>query len=283
LALFHFSDYLVLVRGGGDLGTGVAYRLHRAGFTLMVTDLAQPTCVRRAVSFAEAMYAGRVTVEGATAVRVDDPMLGMAATIMREIPVMVDDRSVLERMRPPIVVDARLAKRNLGTRLRDAPLVIGLGPGFTAGKDCHAVVETNRGHDLGRVYWDGSAEADTGRPEPVHGFTGERVLRAPAEGPFQGRVRIGDLAKAGDVLAVVEGQPIVAAFDGVVRGLIQDGLRVTAGMKVGDLDPRGVREHCFTISDKARAIGGGVLEAILEGIELWRPTATVEEMDAGEP
>jgi xanthine dehydrogenase accessory factor len=283
LALFHFSDHMVLVRGAGDLGTGVAHRLQRAGFTVMVTDLAQPTCVRRAVSFAEAMYAGRVTVEGITAVRVDDPMLGMAATIMREIPVVVDDRSVLERMRPPIVVDARLAKRNLGTRLRDAKLVIGLGPGFTAGNDCHAVVETNRGHDLGRVYWEGSAEPDTGLPEPVRGFSGERVLRAPAAGQFEGRVVIGDAVQPGDVLAVVAGQPIVAAFAGVVRGLVHDGLPVSAGMKVGDLDPRGVREHCFTISDKARSIGGGVLEAIMEGIDLWRPTPTLDEVDAGEP
>jgi hypothetical protein len=164
LALFHFSDHMVLVRGAGDLGTGVAYRLHRAGFTVMLTDLAQPTCVRRAVSFAEAMYAGRVTVEEVTAVRVDDPMLGMAVTIMREIPVVVDDRSVLERMRPPIVVDARLAKRNLGTRVRDAALVIGLGPGFTAGQDCHAVVETNRGHDLA---WGASIGKAAPRPIPA--------------------------------------------------------------------------------------------------------------------
>jgi xanthine dehydrogenase accessory factor len=281
--MFFLSDFLILVRGAGDLGTGVAYRLHRAGFTVMVTDLAQPTCVRRAVSFAEAMYAGSITVEGVTAVRVDDPMVGMAHTIMREIPVVVDDRSVLERMRPAIVVDARLAKRNLDTRIRQAKLVIGLGPGFTAGRDCHAVVETNRGHHLGRVFWEGSAEPDTGQPEPVRGFAGERVLRAPAEGVLTGRAVIGDSVKAGDVVAEVSGQPITAPFDGVLRGLVHDGLPVTAGMKVGDLDPRGVREHCFTISDKARSIGGGVLEAILEGMPLWRPEPTPEERDAGEP
>jgi xanthine dehydrogenase accessory factor len=283
LGLFFFSDFLILVRGAGDLGTGVAYRLHRAGFTVMVTDLAQPTCVRRAVSFAEAMYAGRVTVEGVTAVRVDDPMLGMAHTVMGDIPLVVDDASVVQRMQPPIVVDARLAKRNLGTRQHDAKLVIGLGPGFTAGVDCHAVVETNRGHDLGRVYWEGSAEPDTGLPEPVRGLAGERVLRAPATGTLTGRAQIGDAVKAGDVVADVAGEPITATFDGVLRGLVHDGLAVTAGMKVGDLDPRGLRENCFTISDKARAIGGGVLEAVMTGMDLWRPVPTVEERDAGEP
>lgn len=281
--MFFLSDYLILVRGGGDLGTGVAYRLHRAGFTVMVTDLAQPTCVRRAVAFAEAMYTGSITVEGVTAVRVDDPMLGMAHVIMREIPVVVDDRSVLERMRPPLVVDARLAKHNLGTRLHDAKLVIGLGPGFTAGLDCHAVVETNRGHHLGRVLWEGTAEADTGQPEPVRGFAGERVLRAPAAGVLMARLTIGDAVEAGDIIATVNGQSITAPFSGVLRGLVHDGLTVTAGMKVGDLDPRAVRENCFTISDKARAIGGGVLEAILEGMPLWRSEPTVEERDAGEP
>jgi xanthine dehydrogenase accessory factor len=281
--MFFLSDFLILVRGGGDLGTGVAYRLHRAGFTVMVTDLAQPTCVRRAVSFAEAMYAGRATVEGVTAARVEDPMLGMAHTIVGEIPVVVDDRSVLQRMRPPIVVDARLAKRNLGTRLRDAPLVVGLGPGFTAGVDCHAVVETNRGHHLGRVFWEGSAEPDTGLPEPVRGLAGERVLRAPTDGVLTGRVQIGDLVKAGEVVAEVDGQPIVAAFDGVVRGLVHDGLPVSVNMKVGDLDPRGQPEFAFTISDKARSIGGGVLEAVLAGMQLWRPEPTVEERDAGQP
>lgn len=271
------------MRGAGDLGTGVAYRLYRAGFTVMVTDLAQPTCVRRAVCFAEAMYAGRATVEGVTAVRVDDPMFGMAHTVMGEVPVVVDDASVVQRMQPPIVVDARLAKRNLGTRRRDAKLVIGLGPGFTAGQDCHAVVETNRGHDVGRVYWEGSAEPDTGQPEAVGGFTEARVLRSPADGVFMGRVEIGAAVQVGEVLAEVAGRPIVAPFAGVVRGLVHDALPVTAGMKVGDVDPRGVRENCFTISDKARSIGGGVLEAVLTGMELWRPTPTLEEIDAGEP
>lgn len=268
----NLSDTLILIRGGGDLATGVAHRLHRAGFTVMITELPQPLAVRRAVSFAEAVYMERVTVEGVTARRAPDPMVGMAYTVMGEIPVVVDlQDTTLARMRPPIVVDARMAKRNLGTRLTDAKLVLGLGPGFSAGADCHAVIETNRGHTLGRVYWEGSAEPNTGEPEPVRGFAGMRVLRAPREGEFQGRLEIGDLARAGDVLASVDGEPIRAQFDGVVRGLLHDGVRVTAGMKVGDLDPRGVREYCFLISDKARAVGGGVLEAIFAGMRLWTP------------
>ncbi|MCC6192806.1 MAG: EF2563 family selenium-dependent molybdenum hydroxylase system protein [Anaerolineales bacterium] len=266
----YFEDTLVLVRGGGDLGTGVAHRLHRAGFTVMVTELPQPLCVRRAVAFAEAVYAGSVTVEGVVARYADDPMIGMAYTALNEIPVVVDAQDdVVARMKPPIVVDARLAKTNLGTRLHDAKLVIGLGPGFSAGKDCHAVVETNRGQDLGRVYWEGGAEADTGQPEPVRGFAGQRVLRSPADGVFIGRGQIGDLVQAGDVVAEVDGKAVVAALGGVVRGLLHDGVLVTTGLKIGDLDPRGVREYCFIISDKARAIGGGVLEAMLSGIERW--------------
>jgi len=264
------SDYLVLVRGGGDLGTGVAHRLVRSGFTVMVTELAQPLAVRRTVSFAEAVYAGQITVEGVTARLANDPMLGMAFTAVGEVPVIVDlADDVIDRMRPAVVVDARLAKRNLSTRREDAPLVIGLGPGFTAGEDCHAVVETNRGHNLGRVYWEGGAEADTGLPEPVLGQAGQRVLRAPADGLFQGHTAIGQAAQPGDVLASVEGAAIVAPFAGVVRGLLHDGVPVTAGMKVGDLDPRGMPELCFLISDKARAIGGGVLEAMMGGMDLW--------------
>jgi len=280
----YLSDTLILVRGGGDLGTGVAHRLNRSGFTVMITELSQPMAVRRAVAFAEAVYAGSVTVEGVTGRLAQDPMLGMAYAVVDEVPVVVDlDGSVVSRMKPPVVVDARMAKRRLDTRLTDASLVIGLGPGLVAGLDCHAVVETNRGHNLGRVYWEGSAEADTGQPEPVLGAAGERVLRAPAGGVFTGRRQIGDQVHAGDVLGDVAGQPVTAKFDGVLRGLLHDGVAVTQGAKIGDVDPRGVRDFCFTISDKARAIGGGVLEALLAGIEYWRPELRPEERDMGLP
>jgi len=274
------SEYLVLLRGGGDLATGVAHRLHRAGFGVVITELAQPLCVRRAVSFAEAVYAGAITVEGVTARLVTDadavPSEARVRAVLaaHEIPVLVDPQGrALDLLRPTVVVDARLAKRNLDTSLHDAPLVIGLGPGFTAGVDCHAVVETNRGHHLGRVYWQGGAEPDTGQPEPVRGFGVDRVLRAPCAGVFVGRKRIGDAVLAGEIVAEVDGAPVVATFSGVLRGLLHDGLTVAAGLKVGDLDPRGVHEHCFTISDKARSVGGGVLEAVLYGLRTTRSPA----------
>ncbi len=278
------SDTLILVRGGGDLGTGVAHRLHRAGFTVMVTEVARPLAVRRAVAFAEAVYAHKITVEGVTARLAPDPMVGIAHTVLGEIPVVIDEaNTVIQQMRPPIVVDARMAKTNLGTRLADALFVVCLGPGFTARVDCQAVVETNRGHNLGRVYWEGSAEADTGQPESVSGFAGSRVLRASREGVFSGRRQIGDLVQKGDVLAEVDGAEIKAEFDGALRGLLHDGLRVAQGMKVGDLDPRGLREYCFQISDKARAVGGGVLEAVLAGMRYWKPELPPEVRDRGLP
>ncbi len=280
----HLSDTLILIRGGGDLATGVAHRLHRAGFTVMITELPQPLCVRRTVAFAQAVYSERVTVEGVTAHLAPDPMTGMAYAVFDEIPVVVDvEGAIVRQMRPPIVVDGRMAKHKLDTRIKNAPLVIALGSGFVAGQDCHAVVETNRGHHLGRVYWEGSAEPDTGQPDPVSGFAGQRVLRAPRDGTFKARLEIGDLVKAGEVVALVEAEPIMAQFDGVVRGLLHDGLNVSAGLKVGDLDPRGVREYCFTISDKARAVGGGVLEAIFSSIRLWLPEPPPEVRDAGLP
>jgi xanthine dehydrogenase accessory factor len=270
MSIPHLSDTLILIRGGGDLATGVAHRLRRAGLAVMIAELPQPLAVRRAVSFAEAVYAERVAVEGVTARLAPDAGTGMRYAAAGEIPVVVDaDGAVLAQARPPIVIDARMAKRNLGTRITDAKLVIGLGPGFSAGVDCHAVVETNRGHHLGRVVWEGSAEPNTGEPEPVRGFAGSRVLRAPRDGIFRGGLEIGDLVEKGQVIAEVEGEPITAQFDGVLRGILHDGLRVTAGMKVGDLDPRGVREYCFLISDKARAVGGGVLEAVMAGRQLW--------------
>lgn len=263
---------MVVVKGGGDLATGVAHRLHRVGMKVIVTELAQPTVIRRAVAFASAIFEGEVTVEGVTARRVDDAAQALALLPEGIIPVVVDPSASVLRpervegvreLKPNVVVDAILAKRNTGTKITDAPVVVALGPGFTAGLDAHAVIETNRGHDLGRVILEGQATPDTGIPGPVMGYASERVVRAPGKGAFRGVKAIGDMVEAGDVVARVGDQPVLAPISGVLRGLLADGLVVKEGMKVGDVDPRGAREHCFTISDKARAIGGGVLEAIL--------------------
>jgi len=274
------KDILVVVKGGGDLATGVAHRLHRVGMKVVVTELAQPTVIRRAVAFASAVFEGEVTVEGVTARRVEDAAQALALLPEGIVPVLVDpgasilrpepcpeqSRRVVEgvpELKPTVVVDAIIAKRNTGTQITDAPVVVALGPGFTAGLDAHAVIETNRGHDLGRVILEGQAAPDTGIPGPVMGYASERVVRAPGEGVFQGVKAIGDRVEAGDVVARAGDQPVLAPISGVLRGLLADGLVVKDGMKVGDVDPRGVREHCFTISDKARALGGSVLEAIL--------------------
>ncbi|MFQ6058650.1 MAG: selenium-dependent molybdenum cofactor biosynthesis protein YqeB [Anaerolineae bacterium] len=254
---------VVVVKGGGDLATGVAHRLHRAGFRVVITELAQPRVIRRTVAFASAIYEGQVTVEGVVARQAS---LGEVVGLLQEgvIPVLIDPAAeAVKVLRPLAVVDAIMAKRNTGTRMSDAPIVVGLGPGFTAGLDVHAVVETQRGHDLGRVILKGSAAPDTGVPGAVGGVTTERVLRAPCDGTFRSQRAIGQRVEQGDVVADVDGVPVVARVGGVLRGLLADGLTVREGMKIGDVDPRGVVEHCFTISDKARAVGGGVLEAIL--------------------
>jgi xanthine dehydrogenase accessory factor len=264
-----FPDILVIIKGGGDLGTGVAWRLHRAGFPVLVTELAQPLVVRRTVSFASAIYDESTAVEGVTAWKAKD------ATEAREligdgiIPVLVDPECHTAReMNPQVLVDATVAKRNLGTRITDAALVIALGPGFTPKVDCHCVIETQRGHHLGRVLRDSPAAPNTGVPGEIGGKSRDRVLRAGQDGTLHALKKIGDIVKEGQVIAQVDGRNVLTPFDGILRGLVHDGLAVRAGMKIGDVDPRADREHCFTISDKALAIGGGVLEAILSWLQI---------------
>jgi xanthine dehydrogenase accessory factor len=258
------DEVLCVIRGGGDLATGVGYRLRRAGFSIIVTELARPLALRRAVCFAEAIYAGVVEVEGVRVQRTATVPAALRLAAVGWVPVIVDqDGQVLASAHPFVVVDGRMAKVNLGTRITDAPLVIGLGPGFTAGVDCHAVVETCRGHHLGQVIWKGTAIPDTGQPEAVNGHVGDRVLRAPRAGVLQVQRAIGDVVASGEALAEVDGAPVRAPFAGVLRGIAHDELPVTPGMKIGDVDPRGVRDDCFEISDKALAVGGGVLEAVL--------------------
>ena len=255
---------LVLIRGAGDLASGIALRLHHAHLSVVMTDLPQPTAIRRTVCFSQAIVYGSMTVEDVTARFCAAPEDAAAILAAGEIPVLADPEAKCRTaLRPDVVVDAILAKKNLGTRITDAPCVIGVGPGFTAGEDCHAAVETMRGHTLGRVIYSGSAIPNTNVPGLIGGFAGERVLRAPADGAFRSVRRIGDLVKAGEVAGYVSGEPMVCTIDGVLRGLIADGIPVRKGMKSGDVDPRGNVENCYTVSDKATAVGGGVLEAIL--------------------
>jgi len=262
------SGMLVALKGAGDLATGVIHRLSRAGFAVMATELPQPTVLRRTVAFAEAVALGEMTVEGITACRASSPGEIQAALARGLVPLAVDPKgTMLRQMQPRVLVEATLSKYNSGITMDDAPLVIALGPGYKAGKDVHAVIETNRGHNLGRVYLQGCAEPNTGVPGTIGGYGIERILRAPCAGTLYGLRQIGDQVQEGETVAVVNADdssmPITAAISGILRGLVRDGLPVSSGMKVGDIDPRAIREHCFTISDKSRAVGGGVLEAIM--------------------
>jgi len=245
------------------LATGIAHRLFRSGFDILITEIDQPTVIRRSVAFANAMFEGRMTVEGVTAVRATPDEV---EECLRErlIPVVVDPACEIARqLHPWGLVDAILAKKNLGTAMNDAPVVIGVGPGFTAGVDVHRVVETMRGHDLGRVIESGTATPNTGIPGDIGGYTLERLVTAPCDGIFIPQKQIGEFVTAGEILGMVKNTPVVSSIAGVLRGLLQAGLPVTKNMKIGDVDPRAKVQHCWTISDKARAIGGGVLEALL--------------------
>lgn len=256
---------LVLIRGGGDLATGVAFRLWRTGLDVVVTEVAQPLAVRRLVALAEAVYAGEVEIEDQLkGLRVDDPSDSRGVLRGGGVPVLVDPEATCRAaLQPVAIIDGRMRKRPPEAGWMGSSFTVGLGPGFTAGQDCHAVVETNRGHHMGRVYWRGQAEADTGIPETVSGYDVDRVLRAPCDGLLTAEVALGEPVKEGGTIAHVGDDPVTAPFDGVLRGLVHDGIRVSAGMKIGDLDPRGIPEYCRQISDKSLAVGGGVLEALL--------------------
>lgn len=255
---------LVIIRGAGDLATGIALRLKRAHISVIMTDIPAPTAIRRTVAFSQAIVLGETKVEDVTARRVETPEAAMALLQENVVPVLADPEGIcIPVLKPDVVVDAILAKRNLGTRITDAPVVIGVGPGFTAGVDCHAVVETMRGHTLGRVLYTGSPIPNTGVPGNIGGYTAERVLRAPASGVFKPCLEIGAMVKAGEVAAMVGETPMRCTIDGCLRGLLQEGIEVYEGMKCGDIDPRCKPEHCLQASDKALAVGGGVLEALL--------------------
>ncbi len=260
----NLTDLVVLIRGAGELASGVARRLYSCHFRVCLTEIDQPQAVRREVSFCEAVYDGEKEVEGVTARLVTSPEEITLAWQEGKIPLLVDPEAQIKNsLKPDVLVDAILAKKNLGTRIKDAPLVIGLGPGFMAKKDVHVVIETNRGHNLGRMLLTGEAEPNTGVPGEIAGFAADRVFRAPGVGKFLNVKKIGDLVQAGDVVATVDNEPVKALISGVLRGLLRDRTEVYEGMKAGDIDPRGKKENCYTISDKARAIAGGVLEAIM--------------------
>lgn len=254
---------LVIVRGAGDLATGVIIRLANAGYQVVALETDKPTVIRCTVSLAQAMFGKTTTVEDTTAVRCDNPANVFAILKEGRIPILCDpEGEAIARLKPLCVIDAILAKRNLGTKITDAPLVIGLGPGFTAGLDCHLVIETKRGHSLGRIITEGQAIPDTGIPGIIGGYGAERVIRSPYQGIFHSDRSLGDIVKAGDCIATVDGQPVFATIDGMLRGLLNNSLAVTKGFKVADIDPRGKEAEFTTVSDKARAIGGAVLEAL---------------------
>ena len=255
---------LVLIRGAGDIATGIALRLFRAGMDVVMTDLPQPTAIRRTVSFSEAISKGFCTVEDVVG-RLCGAEDALAVTASREIAVIVDpDCACRTLLHPDVIVDAILAKKNLGTTINHAPTVIAVGPGFTAGVDCHCVVETMRGHDLGRVITNGAAQPNTAIPGLIGGYAGERVLRAPKDGIFHQLLEIGTQVQPGDAAGEVDGEPMVCTIGGILRGILPDGTPVFQGMKAGDVDPRCEPSHCRRASDKALAVGGGVLEAILQ-------------------
>jgi xanthine dehydrogenase accessory factor len=258
-------DLTILIRGAGEMASGVAHRLHQSHFKVCMLEIDQPLAVRREVSFCEAIYEGEKVVEGVQSKFISKPEQISSVWKAGKIPLLVDPdlKRTKHFLKPDVLIDAIMAKKNLGTKIDDAPLVIGIGPGFTAGKDVHLIVETNRGHHLGKVIRNGSAEQDSGAPGEIGGYTVQRVLRTMKKGVFHPHKEIGDKVNKGSVVAVIDDFPAIAEISGIVRGLLHEGVEVKKGMKVGDIDPRGKRDLCFTISDKARAIAGGVLEAIL--------------------
>jgi len=264
------KNNFVLIRGGGDLASGVSLRLHRAGLKVLITEIAHPLAVRLTVAFANTVYEGQYTVDGVKSKLIDADQLSTWDEV-DTIPVLIDsDLDILSSHTFPVIVDARLTKQNPTPLPKEVPLHIGLGPGFSAGRDCHAVIETRRSHTLGRVIWQGTSQPDSGLPEG----DSRRVLRAPADGILTARASIGEHLMEGQLIAEIQSSTsnqkfeVTSPFVGVLRGLIHNGLQVTKGLKIGDVDPRNDETLCYLVSDKALAIGGGVLEAILSRKEI---------------
>ena len=267
------NDIIVGIKGAGEMASAVALRLHRANINnIYMTEIPSPLAVRREVSFSDAVLEGRKRVENVEAVStniIDDFPTHWKN---KEIPVIIDPMGHnLNTVKPNVSIDAILGKKNLGTRMDEASLVIALGPGFVAGKDAHVVIETNRGHNLGRIISSGTSEPNTGLPSSIGGIAEERVLRAPAGGKFVAFKTIGDTVRKDEVVASVNGMTIRTQTSGVLRGLIRTDTKVVHGLKVGDIDPRGRVDYCYTVSDKARTISGSVLEAVLSVYNVKRP------------
>jgi len=258
-------EQLIAIKGAGDLASGIALRLWRCGYRVILSELPVPLCIRRTISFSSAVFDKSAKVENAEGILIQN--ISEANKIWNEnhIPVIVDETAEkILSITPDVLIDARIIKTwRDDTHITDAPLVIGLGPGFTAGENVHCVIETNRGHNLGRVFWEGSAEPDTGIPGTIKGEGIKRVVKAPCSGTFKPVVEIGDSVEAGELIAKINDTGIYAQLTGIVRGIIYPGIIVQEKLKIMDIDPRGKRSHCFTVSDKATALGGGVLEAIL--------------------
>ncbi len=268
----------VIIRGGGDLASGIAVRLHRVGVRVLITEIAKPLAVRRYVSFAEAVYTKQVEIEDITGVLVNTSMEIFECQKAGKIPVVIDeDLTRFPEIPVSIVVDARMLKMNIREPKRSGVLRIGIGPGFMPGENCDCVIESKRGPYLGRVYWHNAAEADSGAPEQVGEFIQERVLRSPRDGVFRANTRIGESIRKGEAIASIADEAILAPFDGIVRGLIHDGVEVFKGLKVGDIDPRNDPLLCSIVSDKALCIGGAVLEAILSQKEYRARLAEMEQ------
>ncbi len=256
---------LIVVRGAGDIATGTIQKLMRAGFSVIATEISKPSAIRRYVALSEAVYEKSWTVEDITAVHVNSISEAWIAVENGKVPIIVDPNcNILHEVKPIAVVDAILAKKNLGMKKSIAPITIALGPGFVAGVDADLVIETMRGHNLGRIIVEGSAMPNTGIPGIIGGFGKEREIHAPSTGIIYNIKKIGDIVTKGETIATIDGQPVLASLDGILRGLIRNGYEVRKGFKIADIDPRKeVKSNCFTISDKARCIGGSVLEGIL--------------------
>lgn len=261
---------LIIVRGGGDIATGTIHKLYKCCFQVLILEAAAPSAIRRNVAFSEAVYQGTQTVEDVICYRADSLEHAKSLLQERKLPLLVDPNGdAIAALKPMAVVDAILAKKNLGTHRDMAPVTVALGPGFCAGEDVDAVIETKRGHNLGRVILRGCAAPNTGIPGVIDGYGKERVIHSPAEGVLRNVCQITDTVEKGQVIAVIETEngdvPVTATIDGLLRGLIRDGYPVTKGFKIADIDPRTDEyQNCFTISDKARCIAGGVVEAILQ-------------------